>query len=148
MMRLEWAKQLSVGNAIIDSDHQKLITMINCAEDMIKKKDNFAMSLAFTQIEHYLHVHFVNEEMFAQALNFPFALHKLGHQNMRTAIDLTKHELKKNGIEITPKFVMEHYAQFLRNWLIKHITEEDMLMKPVLQTRPYDFKIGEAHFYC
>ena len=36
----------------------------------------------------------------------------------------------------------EHYVQFLRDWLIKHIAEEDLPMKPMLQTRPYGFRIG------
>ena len=29
---------------------------------------------------------------------------------------------------------------FLSEWMVEHILQEDMLMKPVLQTYPYDFK--------
>ena len=64
---------------------------------------------------------------------------------MQAEIDLTMYELKKNSI--AGLFVMDDYAQFLQDCLIKHITEEDMLLKPVLQTYPYDFKLGEAHVY-
>ena len=35
-----------------------------------------------------------------------------------------------------------HYSYFLGEWMIEHILQEDMLMKPVLQTYPYDFKPG------
>jgi len=34
----------------------------------------------------------------------------------------------------------EHYSHFLSDWITDHIVKEDMLMKPVLQTYPYDFK--------
>lgn len=36
--------------------------------------------------------------------------------------------------------VSEYYSCFLGEWMIQHIIQEDMLMKPVLQTYPYDFR--------
>jgi len=77
--------------------------------------------------------------LFARALNIPFAQHQLDHQNILAAIDITRREIGKDSA--VTLYAAEHCAQFLRNWLIRHITEEDLLMKPVLQTRPYDFKI-------
>lgn len=143
-MDMAWPEQLSVGNAVIDSEHKNLMSLVDDIDFLARGKDSFELSRVLKLFKGCMNRHQINEEQFAQALNFPFGLHKLAHQNMQTEIDLTEYELKKNSIAPTI-FVMEHYPQFLRDWLIKHITEEDMLMKPVLQTYPYDFNIGEAH---
>ena len=145
MMELTWTEELSVGNAVIDSDHNKLIKSINYIAYVIKARDSFELSRALNLFKGCINRHSINEEQFAWVLNFPFGMHKVAHQNIQTEIDFTGYELEKNGIATI--FAMEHYAQFLRDWLIKHITEDGMPMKPVLQTRPYDFKVDEAHFY-
>jgi len=136
-MGILWTEQLSVGNAIIDSDHKELIAMINGAEYMIKKRDSYALSLAFDHIEHWLRVHFANEEMIAQAANYPFAKHKLEHENVLKTFCFMRNVIAgKNGI--WNEDAAEHYSEFLSDWLTDHLLDEDMLMKPVLQTYPYD----------
>ena len=133
-----WIEQLSVGNSVIDSDHKRLFGLINDIACAAKTSDRFALSLALKLFKDYMNHHSVNEEQFAQAFNIPFGMHKVAHQNLQMAIDFTMRELEKNSTAIL--FVMEHYAQFLLDWLVKHITEEDMLMKSELQTHPYDFR--------
>lgn len=137
-MELAWTEHLSVGNAIIDSYHKKLITMINGAEYMIKERDSFALTEAFDLIEHWLRVHFVSEENIAQAVNFPFAQHNLEHESALKALYLIRDVIaSKNGV--WDEDTAEHYSEFLIDWLANHILMEDMLMKPVLQTYPFDF---------
>lgn len=137
-MGLAWTEQLSVGNAIIDSDHKKLITMVNGAEYMIKKRDCFALSQAFDQIEQWLRIHFDNEEMIAQAVKFPFATNKLEHESLLKTFYLMRDViLRKNGV--WNEDAAEHYSELLNDWLINHVFKEDMSMKPVLQAYPYDF---------
>lgn len=137
-MGFVWTEHLGVGNAIIDSYHKKLITMINGAEYMIKKRDFNALTEAFEQIEHWLRVHFLSEENIAQAVNFPFAQHKLEHESVLRALHLIRDEIAgKNGV--WDEDTAEHYSEFLRDWLTNHILMEDMLMEPVLRVYPYDF---------
>lgn len=148
-MDMTWTEQLSVGNAVIDSDHKNLIGLVNYIACVAEARDSFELSRALKLFKGCMNHHQVNEEQFAQALNFPFAAHKVAHQNMEaeidfTGIDLTRYEHEKNSIATI--FVMEHYAQFLWDCLIKHITEEDMPMKAVLQTYPYDYKIDETAY--
>lgn len=140
-MALIWTRQLSVGNATLDFEHKNLIGMVNGIEYAIKTMDCSALLRALKLFMDCAHVHFTNEERFAQAMNFPFEQHKLAHQHLQTELQYTGNELDaKSGI--WPEYVMEHYPQFLREWLIEHIAKEDMLMKPALQTYPYDFKPG------
>jgi len=67
-MALEWSKQLSVGNAIIDSEHKNLIVMVNSIEPIIRARDGVALSQELEQIEHWLCTHFENEERIASAV--------------------------------------------------------------------------------
>ena len=140
-MELDWADHLSVGNAIIDADHKNLIITVNSVEHAIGTKDRAAMSKAFVLLETYMLIHFTNEEKIAEAVNFPFASNKLEHQRCMEEMNAVRDELEKmNGIwsdELANK-----YIRFLSIWMVDHITKEDMLMKPVLETYPYDFKPG------
>ena len=135
----KWTDDLSVGNASIDADHKKLIVMVNGLETMIKARDSFALPQALEQLENHLYMHFLNEEKIAQAVNFPFDQNKLEHQYVLKEFQHMKGELiAKNGI--WSDGAAEHYSHFLSDWITDHVVKEDMLMKPVLQTYPYDFK--------
>lgn len=138
-MDMMWTEQLSVGNAILDSDHKEMLGLIIDIGCITKAKDRSVLAQAFKLLKGCMDRHFLNEELFAHALNIPFAKHQQDYQNMRAEIDFTIREIEKdNAVTV---YEMGRYAQLLRDWLIKHIVEEDMLMKPALQTRPYDFKI-------
>lgn len=140
-MALIWTKQLSIGNATLDSEHKNLIGMINGMEYAIKTRDSVALLRAFKLLKHSAHAHFANEEKFAQAIDFPFDRHKLEHQHLQKELQHTGDELDTRN-DTWSEYVMDHYPQFMRDWLVGHITGEDMLMKPALQAHPYDFKPG------
>lgn len=134
-----WTDDLSIGNASIDADHKKLIVMVNGVEAMIRARDSFALAQALEQLEHHLYVHFVNEERIAQAVNFPFGKNKAEHEHVLKEFQHMKDELiAKNGI--WSDGAAEHYSHFLSDWIRDHVLNEDMLLKPVLTTYPYDFK--------
>ena len=133
------SEEISVGNATIDADHNKLIAMVNGIEAMIRKRDRAVLPQALEQLEYWLYVHFVNEENIARAVNFPFAQNKQQHSYVLKEFQHMKTELTaKDGVWSDE--AAEHYSSFLSDWIIDHVINEDMLMKPVLQTYPYDFK--------
>jgi hemerythrin len=144
MMDTTWTEQLSVGNEAIDSDHKKLIGMVDHIAHVAKERDSVALLRELQPLNDCLKHHSMKEEQFARALDIPFGMHKVAHQNLQTEIDLTMYELKKNSVGNL--FVMDGYAQFLRDCLIRHITDEDMPMKPALQIYPYDFNPGSHEF--
>lgn len=148
-MEAAWTKQLSVGNAVIDSEHQNLVVMIGHIESMIKANDVSSLTQELEQLERGLCIHFVNEERLAQAVNFPFDKNKQEHKFVLKEFQRMKDELlAKNGkwADSTAK----HYSNFLSDWLIGHVMREDMLMKPVLQKYDYKFwpggKEGEVNY--
>lgn len=138
-MSLVWTEQLSVGNAILDSGNKALFGLLKNIDYAIKANDYFVLSQVLQQFSTCMRRHFLNEELFASALNIPFTLHKVEHENIHAEVDLTRCELEEG--RITTASLTREYPQFLQGLLAKHIVEQDMLMKPMLQAHPYDFRI-------
>lgn len=141
-MGLVWAEHLSVGNAVIDSDHKNLIGIVNKIRSEIRSRDTFLLSEAFVHLEDWLWIHFENEERVAQAVNFDFSGHKREQQYALRELQHLRDELVGKG-GIWSDSAVEHFNDFLKNWLIDdHIVRRDMQMKPALQARAYTFWPG------
>ena len=139
IMALIWKKHLSVGNAMLDTDHKNLLGMVNCIEYAVNTKDLAALLKMMESFKANVDTHFTNEARFAQAFNYSFTQHELAHRHFQGELQQTINELAVK-IGTWPEYVMDYYPQFLRDWLIEHISCEDMKMKPVLQSYPYNFK--------
>lgn len=135
---LKWGKHLSVGNAIIDSEHKNLLIMVNDLSAIIKTKDSAALLLALEQFEHWLCAHFENEETIARAVNYDFARNKLEHEKLLKEFQRMKKEAAAKNRSWSGS-TAKQYSRFLGDWIVGHIMEEDMLMKTVLQTHDYSF---------
>ena len=141
MKELVWTKELSVGNATIDSDHKQLIDMTNRIRHEIRSADSSALAQAFERIENWLPTHFTNEEKIVRAVHFSLDRHALAHQYSMRELQYLRDELvSKDGI--WSEGAVEHFCHSLENWAIEHITKMDMQIKPALQTHPYDFQPG------
>ena len=141
-MGLTWIEQLSVGNAVIDSDHKNLISIVNNVRNAIRSRDSFILSETFVRLEDWLWIHFENEERIARAVNFDFSGHKQEQQYALKELQHLRDELVAKG-GIWSDGAVEHFTGFLKSWLIDdHIVRLDMLMKPALQTRDYTFWPG------
>jgi hemerythrin len=133
-----WSEQLSVGNAILDSEHRNLISKINNLLRMIEAGDAAALPEAFEQLETWLLVHFENERMFAQSINVDFEQHDLAHQRLLNELRHLKGESTANNRTWPGSKTKQHYKA-LHDWLIGHITESDMQMKPAFENCQYDY---------
>lgn len=129
---------LSVGNALIDADHINLLSIANRVVRAIELADLSAMAKAFDLFDDRLRAHFENEENIALAVKFPFAMHKLAQNHCLKELDLLKEELLARG-GLSCNESIKHYSDSLRGLLFEHIIRTDMLMKPSLQSCPYNF---------
>lgn len=139
MVNLVWAEHLSVGNALIDSEHRDLIVAVNSIEHAILGGDRVALSKAFDAFESCVCIHLGNEECIAAAVNFPFTQNKLEHQQSMNEIRYMVKKLEAQA-GVWPAYLVKMYSRFLNDWMTDHITKNNMRMKPVLQAYPYDFK--------
>lgn len=142
-MGLKWSEQLSVGNAMIDSDHKNLIIVINRVEDAIRAGDRIALSKAFELLDAYMQIHTQNEEKIAEAVNYPFAQDKLAQKQLMDEMKYMIYKLE-SIYSAWPNNILEMYSRFLADWMTDHIVKTNMQMKPALQTHPYDFIPGKS----
>jgi hemerythrin len=142
-MKLTWTRLMSVGNESIDSEHKTLLKMVNDIERPIRAKDAAALLQAFKLFEDAFHIHSRNEARIARAINYPFEEHKLEHLYFLNELQSIRDELVSNEGRWSESAV-EHYYCFLSEWTATHIGEDDMRMKEILETLPYDFKPPDA----
>lgn len=129
-MSLIWREQLSVGNDVIDSDHKRLIEIINLVEKSLVTINRSDLTLALSSLSQYSKAHFSREEKIADEAGYTQVphLHK-SHEALLKKLDQIKQEI---GDEWTASSV-ERFTIMLRDWLINHVIKEDMLMKPALE---------------
>lgn len=138
IMTLTWTEQLSVGNAIIDSEHRNLIGLINSVEHALRSGNEHALLHAFKLLSDCVRFHFMNEEKIAQAASFPVEEHRKAHQYLQKELQYIRDELEaKSGM--WSEGAIEHFTRMLGNWMMDHLSGEDMLLKPALLTHPNDF---------
>lgn len=138
-MALTWSDNLSVGNATIDFEHRNLMAMVNNMGLILKEDGTPALLQELEQIEYWLCTHFRNEERIALAVGVDITKSKLEHQNLLKEFHRMKNELKAMDGMWSDKS-KKQYFQFLCDWITGHVIEEDMLMKPALQTHEYFFQ--------
>ncbi len=138
-MNLTWSKNLSVGNATLDAEHQQIIKLVNEVDRAIGTKIIPRFADTLKRLENATHQHFSNEAKIAQAINYQFDDHNLEHQDILKGMRIITEELDAQQGKWSES-VAEHYFQFLSTWAIYHIEHDDMKMKAMLETYPYDFK--------
>ena len=118
----EWKDEYSVGIAMIDEDHRKLVKLINKFQTAVfyhtgRRYEEEALN----ELVDYTKTHFAREEHLMRKHHYPeFEPHKKQHEEM---------------IEEVEKFIARHrqeghkslaaVANFLRDWLINHINGTD-----------------------
>ncbi|MBI9072660.1 MAG: bacteriohemerythrin [Melioribacteraceae bacterium] len=140
-MPIIWNKKLSVSNELIDHDHQFLINLINTVELLLLCKENISFLLeVFNQLHEYSVNHFRREESIQRKIEYNKSLQqKHSHTKLLNELETLKKDIsgEKSLEELTEK--ADNIIIFLRNWLINHIIDEDLLMKPYLEKYPVAF---------
>ncbi len=140
-MALIWRKEMSVGNDNIDYDHKYLILYVNTVELCLQTPEQKEQLYdAFEQLYEYAEKHFSREESIQRKIGYP---DRLNHRHIHNTLlkELREVELKvsraKDSEEV--KRIAPELTQFLRSWLIDHVFNEDMLLKPYLRKHPRAF---------
>lgn len=140
-MAIIWRKAMSVGNDIIDHDHHFMVNFVNSIELILQDPSAKEMLLeVFDQLYDYSVDHFRREETIQRKIEYPKSLqHKNSHSTLLSQLEKLKTELEeiKSSKEIEKK--SSEIINFLRMWLINHVLDEDMLLKPYLEKYPRAF---------
>ena len=134
-MLIVWREQMSVDGGLIDEDHRSLIGIINdfaAAEASVAGIP--ALADILSKLDHYTKTHFEREEGLQRAVDYPFRdAHRHAHKDLIRQLSDLRARLKAEFASKKPEEIQAIHAgmaDFLHHWLIDHIIETDLRMKP------------------
>lgn len=122
MSLILWNNSLSVNIKHVDSQHQKLVDMINLLHDAMKKgQANTTVTKILNDMVTYTLVHFKTEEELFDKYQYPGKkVHKVEHDSF-----IKKVEEFINDFNSGRKTLSIDILNFLTNWLSNHIKIQD-----------------------
>jgi hemerythrin len=133
MPLMTWTEKLSVGVAVLDEDHKRLVSMLNELYEAMQAghgRDTLGRILA--GLVQYTKVHFAREEKFFAQTGYPaVAAHKAEHDAL-TAQVMDVQRKYAAGSTATLSLDVMH---FLKNWLVTHIQGSDQKYRPHLNAK-------------
>ena len=130
----QWSQSMSVGVALLDSDHQALIRLINRLHEHLEITEEPDLpDDIFEKLVAYIDYHFAREEEVMQDCDYPmFADHKDEHLMFTQEIRYVR-DRYVSGDDATVGQDLLHY---LKNWLTHHILIQDMDYKTYVAGHP------------
>ena len=132
MALMTWSEQLSVNIKQVDSQHMKLVELLNNFHDAMKVgKGREAMGKTFSELLEYTSYHFVTEEDIMKKHGYPaFPAHKKEHEALTKKVaDLSERFSRGEAI------ISADTMTFLKNWLYDHIVGSDKKYAPFLNSK-------------
>jgi hemerythrin len=127
-----WNDSYKTGIAAIDTQHKKLVDLINELHDaMTKGQGNQAMGKIVNELVNYTVTHFTAEErLMKQAGYADFDAHKKIHDDFTAKVREMQKDLASGR-----KMMSLQVSNFLKDWLSGHILGTDQKYAPVLKAK-------------
>lgn len=127
-MSIMWREEYSVGDPVLDGQHQRLFDILNGLYGEISSRPNEKLQLIPEVVERffdYLQYHFHCEELHMEKVSLTESdEHVKNHQQILKRLEEIKDRLIANETDLTADLII-----FFEEWLIDHILEEDMKYK-------------------
>lgn len=132
MALLHWKLNMSLGNAAIDGDHKQLIDLLNRLHFMaLAGDDDQAVAEVLDELLTYARDHFAREEALMRRCDYPgLADHRRRHREFAGRL----HNFVADFHAGPERFDMTALYDFLADWLLVHVLDEDMKLVPFLET--------------
>ena len=126
MGNMVWKEEFSVGNAMLDEQHRRLVELVNRVDGGEPLDDILAA------LQDYAEKHFRDEERLLESVGYP-DLDKQQHQHGAFTAWLDR--LYREHCEEGDSAVTRHDLQrYLRVWLANHLLVYDMAFKSWLES--------------
>lgn len=125
MAYFQWSDSLSVGNVFIDNDHKHLIGLINKLHDAMAARNGTAVvdKILFDLLV-YTKGHFKREEDEMRRIQYPgYEAHVREHRQLIEQVNWLQDMKEKDSTTVCIQV-----ADFLQDWLRKHILGSDMAL--------------------
>jgi hemerythrin len=145
-MLIVWRDQMSVDGGLIDDDHRVLIAIINeFAETTPTPSALPVLAKVLAKLDHYTKTHFEREEGLQKSVNYTFhEAHRHDHKDLIRQLAEVRAELNAKASARNTEDIPARMADFLHHWLIDHILEKDLRMRPFTKSmRQYAGKLSQ-----
>ena len=133
MPLMTWNREMSVGVAQLDTDHKKLVDLVNDLHDgILSGQTRDALGHVLGELIRYTQVHFKHEEdLFARTADPCAVAHKKEHDDLIVKASELQTRYKDGGKSMLSLETMA----FLKSWLSHHIQESDKAYGPHLNSK-------------
>jgi hemerythrin len=133
MPLMTWTEKLSVGVAVLDEDHKKLVGMVNELYDAMQAgHGKEKLGAILSGLVQYTRMHFAREEkLFTQTGYADAVAHKQQHEALTKQVLDVQQKYAAGAVGTLSVDVMH----FLRDWLVKHIQGSDQKYRPHLNAK-------------
>ncbi|MBF0562384.1 MAG: hemerythrin family protein [Alphaproteobacteria bacterium] len=119
----EWSDEMSVGNSILDADHQSFLVLTRLLFESQKHHNQLVILSAIHMLEEYVGGHFLREEKAMKAAKYPqLAAHTLKHGQFRARVKAIAEVYKSGTLSAA-----DGLAEIVQDWLRQHVLDEDKL---------------------
>ncbi len=126
---IEWDDNLLIGNERIDFEHRLFLNLV--ADFQASRLSNAPLeklNRILQEVLRYAEFHFQSEENLMIDCNYPdIDQHKLSHMHL-----INKFVMKTHGMELG-KYSPKEVEDFLVDWLVSHIKNEDRKISEYLK---------------
>jgi hemerythrin len=134
-MSITWREAMSVGEAVIDDDHRHLVDLINNFEIAVSGVINHKrIARVLLGLVEYTGEHFAREEDLQLKIRYPFhESHRRSHRDVLKKLSefVEVYTATPDGPK-RDRMVVD-LGVFLKEWLVDHIIQSDLRMKPYVQ---------------
>ena len=129
---IEWNDTISVDKGIVDEDHRHLIRIVNeFAFSIGRGAREKELGQILLDLRAYAAAHFSREEKLQLQIGFPFArAHQKAHEELIRSLSATLRHFVEDRETGRLNDSVTDIGNLLRRWLMDHILDADMRMKP------------------
>ena len=118
---ITWSESDAVNIDSIDSQHRRMIKIVNHLHSLLDTDDNTDIKSTFVDLVEYLKEHFYTEETFMKENKFPgYISHKLEHDRYYSKINNYKELIEKGEARLNLEILYS-----LKKWFFNHLEIND-----------------------
>lgn len=134
-MSIAWREAMNVGDPTIDADHKHLVDLINTFEAALAGPtiDHKRIAAVLLGLVDYTGEHFQREEEIQRTIHYPYCdCHRRSHRDVLKKLQIIISEYSRTAAGAARDKMVRDLAGFLKEWLVDHIIQSDLRMKPYI----------------
>jgi hemerythrin-like metal-binding protein len=135
MAELSWCDKYAVGVESIDAEHKEMFDAVRELGSAMARNANAAETGALLlKLVDATGKHFADEEAMMREAKYPgLALHAANHQRLKEKVEAFAARYSQSGAKMN-----DHALNFLGDWLVYHIENDDQRLGDWLKNRARD----------